>query len=207
MKKYQRPVTPCIDSRSALALCQEISADHQPFYIEVKPLAGENPKDCFFIIDRYVKAHGGERIIGWAIWELPLVFVEAEFHAVWLSPTGEYVDLTPRSSNTARCLFLPDPSMTYSGRQVDNIRRPISQLPEVVALLDVQERLFEIKNRGDRATQIGEIVFLGEEKREIFSAQQSATLKWFEVSRLVPAVGPYLPCPCGSGKKVKWCCV
>jgi len=52
--------------------------------------------DCFPIVAEQVAAEGGQQVFGWALWELPGVFIEAEFHSVWQSPAGELVDIVPR---------------------------------------------------------------------------------------------------------------
>ncbi len=57
-----------------------------------------------------VKADGGEIVFGWSIWEWPEVLRTAEFHAVWKSPAGELMDITPKPRGEQRILFVQDDS-------------------------------------------------------------------------------------------------
>ena len=52
------------------------------------------------------------------------VMVEAEFHAVRVSPEGQYVDITPKPHTEATTLFVPDARRTYTGVVIDNIALP-----------------------------------------------------------------------------------
>ncbi len=94
---------------------------------------------------------------GWAIWEVPGVFIEAEFHAVWRNGAGELIDLTPRAIATERITFLPDPNRKYLGRQVDNVRKALVNDIDVTRYLRGASRTFHIKNAGDLANQHGTI--------------------------------------------------
>ena len=96
-------------------------------------------------------------IVGWAIWEWPGVFIEAEFHAVWASPEGQLVDFAPRSLRSSHVVFLPDPSRKYEGRQVDNIRKPLVRHNDLIRYLFIFRRRFEILNKGDLAFQLGSV--------------------------------------------------
>jgi len=54
----------------------------------------------------HVEEQGGAVQHGWALWEWPRVMVEAEFHAVWRSPDGSRLDVTPREDSQQRILFV-----------------------------------------------------------------------------------------------------
>ena len=79
MLKFQRPVTPAEISRPLAELCSELVPGTTPFYIDVFPLNGAPANECFPLVRRQVEAEGGELVIGWSLWELPSLFVEAEF--------------------------------------------------------------------------------------------------------------------------------
>jgi hypothetical protein len=57
-----------------------------------------------------VKHDGGEIRFGWTIWEWPKIFLTAEFHAVWLSPQQQLIDITPKPQGESRILFVADHS-------------------------------------------------------------------------------------------------
>ena len=47
---------------------------------------------------------------GWLVWQhKPSGTVEAHFHSVWLSPSDEPCDVTPREDGEVTVLFAPDP--------------------------------------------------------------------------------------------------
>lgn len=133
------------------------------------------------------------------------MFVEAEFHAVWQKPDGRWLDIAPKKSATARVFFLHDPVRHYEGRQVNNVRRPVVGDPQLQAHLDTYTAEYDFLNRGDRVGHHGEISLLGAEAAEYEMIQAERAELYFGLLHLLPRHGPYLPCPCGSGKKMKWC--
>jgi len=124
-------MTPHSITSKILELCNAVCPGQKPVYIPVDPLPNQKVNDCFRIIPKHIDAHGGKQIIGWAIWEsIEFMIIEAEFHAIWRSPTGEQVDISPKDAAVKRVLFLPDPSRKYEGPQVlDNIRHPMIDDP------------------------------------------------------------------------------
>ena len=58
-------------------------------------------------------AEGGEAAYGWAIWRWPGRWFEAEHHAVWQTPAGDLVDVTPQAGDPPHTLFLPDAHAVY----------------------------------------------------------------------------------------------
>jgi len=87
----------------------------------------------------------------------------------------------------------------------DNIRRPLCFDPAVIGFLDACNEEFELMNRGARAEQHGRISLRGEEAAEYERIQKTKAQFSAQMLPLYPKVGPYGPCWCGSGKKVKWC--
>lgn len=68
------------------------------------------PDHCHFNVWVQWERCGGEVQPGWIISEVPEAgFIEAQFHAVWRSPEGLLVDITPRSDSEPLVLFVPDP--------------------------------------------------------------------------------------------------
>jgi hypothetical protein len=106
VKPYTR--TPAAITAAIRHLCQEISPDYEPRFVEISPEPGSKPNECFSNVETKIKDDGGELVYGWAIWEWPRVFVEAEHHAVWRNGGG-LVDVTPHVPLSERILFLPDP--------------------------------------------------------------------------------------------------
>ena len=97
---------------ATLAFCATISPE-TPLYVPVQPAPAAKPAYCFENSETYAEANGGAAVYGWAIWRWPGRWFEAEHHAVWRSPAGDLLDVTPQAGDPVRILFLPDPSAPY----------------------------------------------------------------------------------------------
>lgn len=205
MAVLHRPVTPADITSSLRALIDELVPCGQPLLVDVAPKEDASANDCFLHVPKRVTADGGEQVLGWSLWELPGIFVEAEAHTVWRPPDGGLLDIAPKNAETARVFFLPDSSLRYEGRQINSVRRAVVADAYVQAYLHTFTEEFELMNRGERAGQFGEIALRGEEAAEYHRIQERRARAFLGVIPRLPRVGPYLPCPCGSGKKLKWC--
>jgi len=93
---------------------------------------------------RHVERFGGELLHGWAIWEVPQLMVEAEFHAVWRDPTGTLVDVNPRRPLETRITLTPAPAMRWPGNAIDNIRDALLDDSRVHAFIAQAQRRYEL---------------------------------------------------------------
>jgi hypothetical protein len=163
-----------------LAFCRQLDPSQAPVWVPVRTAPGMVPGETFASLKGHVARHEGGIRFGWVIWENPGWFLEAEFHAVWVSPGGELLDLTPRPAGTTRLLFLPDSHRTFQGESIPNQFRALSPSPDVQAV--VQSAEFHARLRADAETQARR-------------------------ARVAPgSAGRNDPCPCGSGLKYKKCC-
>ena len=80
---------------------------------------------CHLNVAHRIKHHGGERVLGWMIWASSL-FVEGEAHAVWKSPLGELLDITPRGDGEELIVFVPDQTLTIE-KVGDGARFPLNR--------------------------------------------------------------------------------
>jgi hypothetical protein len=126
-------------------------------YIFCTPNDRLSDGDCFPCIDQRVASMGGEAVLGWAIWERPKVFIEAEFHAVWKSPEGVLHDIVPRRLPVQRILFLRDPHRRYNGVQVNNFRRALTHNKDVKELIRIFDTAHRLWNEGELAEYHGEL--------------------------------------------------
>lgn len=195
-----RNITPSIRQ-----FCELLVPESEPQFINVTPIAGGKPNDCFPIIEARVASHGGAIRYGWQIAEWANVMLEAIFHAVWEDSSGTLHDLTPREIPTARILFLPDPKRVYDGRQVNNVRYPLTSSPNIKKFIDACDAEFELMNRGIRAEQHGEVELSGEEAEEFHEISERKMLAYIAILGQLRPPGRNDPCPCGSGKKLKKC--
>jgi len=189
-----------------MSLCRELVADAEPQFLTVTPVPDADVNDCFPVVERYARCHGGSVCYGWQIWEWSGVMIEAEFHAVWRSPTGELRDLTPKQIPVSQIMFLPDSGRRYEGWPVCNVRRSLSSDPRVSQFIKSCEDEFEFMNRGERATQHGELHVSAEDALEITAIQRRKAEACSQIVLRPPRPGRNDPCTCGSGIKHKKCC-
>jgi hypothetical protein len=124
--------------------CQTIKAGQQPVYVPVKTAADAKPSDCYFNVDAKIKAAGGSIEYGWALWHYPGKFIEAEHHAVWVSPEGDRVDVSPHTTGE-QILFLPDPEMDYKEAFIPNRRKALCDDEQLIAFLRLAEQHDQLK--------------------------------------------------------------
>ncbi|MDT8757138.1 hypothetical protein MZO42_00365 [Sphingomonas psychrotolerans] len=109
---------------ATLAFCATISPE-PPVYVPVRPAPAAKVAYCFDNSVAEAEAKGGAAVYGWAIWRWPGRWFEAEHHAVWRSPAGDLLDVTPQAGDPPRILFLPDSSAPYDPSTYrDNIMAP-----------------------------------------------------------------------------------
>ena len=147
------PQTPHVN-----VFCREVVAGATPVRVPCAPDARAQQMDCFETVDQRVRTEGGSRLLGWAIWEIPGMLIEAEFHAVWAHPVnGALFDIAQRPMSFSAITFIADPTRQYEGRQVDNVRKPLTKDPNVRQFIYLMKRRFEILNTGALADQHGEL--------------------------------------------------
>ena len=135
---------PKITDAHVRLFCKEISPDHSPVYVPLHPMPGAPYRCCFDIVDVCIEAAKGSKLMGWAIWEWPGVFIEAEFHCVWKAPDGKLFDPTPQRFQTEnRNLFLPDPGQPEPKKAIENRRKILNTDPTTKKLI----RAFELRHR------------------------------------------------------------
>jgi len=76
---------------------------------EADSLAQQN--ECFAAVASRIARLGGSQEIGWAIWEFPGAYIEAELHSVWRPPSGDLLDVSRREANFDQILFLSGPAL------------------------------------------------------------------------------------------------
>lgn len=186
-----RVVTPRIITPEIRELCRSIS-EYEPEYVTVNAAPKSLVNECFQNVDTFVKEHGGQRVLGWSIWQRANVLIEAEAHAVWKSPSGNMVDITPHTNGEASILFLADPKMKYDGNCIPNIRKALTLSPlvaEFINLYDERDRI-AAESEGNTYTLSADMFKRMLEIEQVFNQR----------------VGRNEPCPCQSGIKYKKCC-
>jgi hypothetical protein len=187
-----KTTTPPRISEQILELCRTIDPTQEPLYVPVRPWHGGRADYCFYNVEDKVKASGGGVQYGWTIWEQPGILIEAEFHAVWISPQSEFVDITEKVDGEQEILFLPDSSRVWEGEMIENIRRPLVDNAYTRHLIRYSEAMFRLRKKYWRDGQ------------SMISFEELQRHEWQYGLQNLKA-GRNEPCYCGSGKKYKKC--
>lgn len=127
--------------------CATLDVSEGPRFLPVRPEPWSVPNDCHFNVAEKVRRSGGRSRHGWIIWEMPRVMLEAEFHAVWVSESGEMLDVTPKRDAERTILFQPDATRVYAGQFVDNVRFPLLQNEVLDEYLEVVQRIVDLQRQ------------------------------------------------------------
>lgn len=195
--------TPAKLTSPILGLCSEISPNHQPRYVSVKQEESAQMSACFKNVADKVARDGGTIVHGWAIWEWPRVFVEAEHHAVW-SDGESLIDVTPHASGELEILFLPDPERVFdfnAPQRLVNVKRSLGILREAQIWIDANDRLQRvIANRLEPSEAKPDAAGLMGIMRAASVTQLNLMIA------LAKKTGGNEACVCGSTRKFKKCC-
>jgi hypothetical protein len=150
---------------------------------------------------------GGGVVFGWSIAGIPAGIIEAEFHAIWKTPAGSYIDITPSKSGLKRILFLPDPSRIYENRSVLNFQEAVFPNDSLSDdLLKLSQKRIHLIADFENPKNPNEIVF-----PNTFIAQEFQDLTTYKIPHKVIEVSQNAPntnddCRCESGKVYSECC-
>jgi hypothetical protein len=157
-----RPVT---DTPAVRAFCEELVPGQIPVPVRIAPPKGATLDECVENVKSVVEFNDGSIEYGWMLWERPGVMLEAEFHAVWVRPSGSRLDVTPKLlPGMTEIVFLPDPDLVYEERQIDNKRVALADDPLIQQYIDAAEAYFESINRGELADFHGHLLLDAEQQ-------------------------------------------
>ncbi len=191
--------------------CHTLVPDTQPIYLPNRTVQAGTAGNCFDNVAQHQAQCGGDIQYGWCIWESPAILLQAEFHAIWVSPVGEQIDITPHRQKlrNSQILFLPDQSRCYEGIRINNQRIALLDDSAVHAYLLAQDALFEQSQHYMNAQRPK---LSNDEQRHDALLEVKQVLKQFEdahhaLERLIKKRWSRNdPCPCASGLKCKKCC-
>ena len=187
-----KTTTPKIVTSEIIEFGKKVYNASELEYIVVQPDVNATYNNCFPNVDGVVETKGGVCILGWSIWKWRNILIEAEAHAIWLSPEGKKIDVTPHIGEENKILFLQDNSLKYDGNIIPSIRQPLSESKLVSDYIKLAERREKIMIESEGNTYslplnlIKEMTLLSDR----FNSKASRNDD----------------CPCGSGLKYKRCC-
>ncbi|WFU79396.1 SEC-C metal-binding domain-containing protein [Bradyrhizobium sp. CIAT3101] len=194
---------PKVVSPAITALCREVSPQHQPLLVPVRPEPSATIGECFNNVNQKIGRDGGTIAYGWLIWEWPRVIVEAEHHAVW-DTGGALIDITPHVHNESDVLFLPDPRRAYdykSQKRLLNVKRSLGEFKSVDAWIAANDTLQQMMEQCSVGNEI-------RMNRDLFKRLSNDKLMAGAAVLVDLAANTKVnaPCFCSSGKKFKKCC-
>lgn len=192
MARIPKEYIPKVADPEVLAFCNSLVPNTIPILVSICPWGKALPQECFENVARYTREYGGQRILGWRPMRWANIMVEAEAHAVWCSPTGELLDITPCEQSTS--LFLPDPALEHTGYSHANVRQALTASGLVADLIDIADQLDRLRMSVKPGEPYEVPSTLVSQYKQILSVLQNT-----DVERNAP-------CPCQSGLKFKKCC-
>jgi len=187
--------TPIRITNEILAMCSEIDATTTPIYVPVVPALGVRHGYCLTDVPLFVEKNGGKVQFGWTIWECPKVALETEFHACWINPENEIIDIVPKRDGETTILFLPDRRRIYEHKPVLGTQKVLFDNEYTRRWLMTAQKKSEIIAKHFSNDEVDALA-AEREFREWISSLHFGS----------PKIGRNDPCPCGSGKKYKKCC-
>lgn len=200
--------TPTSITPVVLELCRGLVSDGTPDYVSVNPCPGARPLYCYPNVENKVATDGGSIVYGWQIWECPGLYLEAEFHAVWESSSGEWVDITPKEKATPQILFLRDPVRKYEKKMIPNAYFALSDAPEVQKFFEACKAAAAFREKhtidGEGMDLFNYMRYQSLEQRREKALSKLRSLPRPSVQRQ-RKIGRNDRCFCGSGQKYKKC--
>jgi hypothetical protein len=191
--------TPLEITRPIRGVIEQLNRGGQAVHLPVRPEPDAIVNECFPNVEAKISRSGGRMLCGWQLWEWPHVMVEAEFHAVWVSPEGDMVEITPKLDGETRILFVPDERRRYTKMAVDNVRIPLRDDQLIRHFIRASEMKTLVINRGERATEYGHVSIPVDEIEPILEIQS------FTRQSIASGLRDHSPCFCGGGGKYKRC--
>jgi len=134
-------------------LLKKIGNKNTPQYVPIEVESYSTNNNCFYNVIDKITIDKGKIIYGWKIHQTRLL-LEAERHAVWKSPNGELIDITPDVECQNKTLFLEeDNGWTYEGQYSDNIRINITDNPCVDDFILLCETITKLWQTGKRKSK------------------------------------------------------
>jgi len=143
---YQPNFLPDKDNENIRKVISLLDIDTEPFYLDILPDDGAEFGACFINVLNKVAKENGEIIYGWQFAEYSYM-IEAQFHAIWKSPSGNYIDITKhRGTYENKSLFVIDVKRKFDGTKTDNVRLNTTDNELVDDMIELESARFRFLN-------------------------------------------------------------
>lgn len=131
-------ITPEIES----FIVEQLGISAPPIYIEVRTDPAARPYSCVEAVENYIRKNQGEMVLGWYIGLWPHILVDAHLHAVWKSPSGDFLDVSFHDPGLSRVLFVADIRLEYHSREKPKVRG-LTNEPEVQRYISAVQAYYD----------------------------------------------------------------
>lgn len=174
-------------------------------FVPVIAAPGAETGWCHRNVAEQVERHGGRPAYGWAIW-VNKICLMGEFHAVWVSPAGAMIDVTPAAEGETSIVFAPDAGypvdFNFNERPVNRAMRTVGKTDPAAAAqatdaLSPARRAYEEKRAARKGMDLVSYVAAKARLSELTTAVDDLLRCCAERDRLVmpTASGVYSPDP------------
>ncbi len=182
-------VTPLTLTEKIIHIC-ESNGISDLFFVPRQPKDDCEEGNCFKNVKKYVDNYGGSLLMGWGINIRKNLYIECEAHAVWQTPDGKIIDITPPSyDNGTETLFSHQANMPV--KKTPSRYLPITRSELVKEYIELRNQFEQIRFNSGETMQIPKSLI-----HSIFKIDNVFMMK----------VGRNEMCPCRSGLKYKKCC-
>ena len=78
--------TPLKIDKKVMQFCRKISPNESPIFLENQPLSWSRLNYCNKNVEKMIQLSNGSMVLGYKIWYVPEIYIEAERHAIWCNP-------------------------------------------------------------------------------------------------------------------------
>jgi hypothetical protein len=140
----KRLTTPVEIDNNVQQFCKKISPKELPVFLAVQSPNWSRLKYCNKNVEHMIQLYGGKMVLGYKIWYVPMLYIEAETHAVWQNPGGQLIDITFNPDGETRVLFLPTPKLKTVIAQ--SYKKPrIAFHPRIKSFIEIKEKMEKLE--------------------------------------------------------------
>lgn len=171
--------------------CERLSPGQESLILDIQAGSDAMQGQAKENVEAKIKSDGGTSLEGWTIWYEEDVIVEGEAHMIWVSPSGEKIDITPREGHE-KVMFLPQEGVWSKEPPIANKRQALADTLIVRAVYRMSEWRDKLKAQYGNEEAIPEAEM--EKVNRAYNRVASNSIRNWE------------PCPFHPGKQFGKCC-